>query len=96
MKKLKTSSSIPAETTDSVCIHDPIDPGCVFENLRLFTPRHSVSPGVNLFRKCFRLERMFQVTYKLKEGRDLLGLKVLDHVILTKDGFYSFADEGIL
>ena len=49
-----------------------------------------------MFRKCFRLERMFQVTYKLKEGRDLLGLKVLDHVILTKDGFYSFADEGIL
>ena len=49
-----------------------------------------------MFRKCFRLEQMFQVTYKLKDGGDLLGLIVLDHAILTKDGFYSFADEGIL
>ena len=62
----------------------------------MFTPLRIVSSGVRIFRKCFRLEQMFQVTYKLKDGRNLLGLIVLDHVILTKDGFYSFGDEVIL
>ena len=33
------------------------------------------------------------MTKKLKEGGELLEIKVLDHLILTKDGFYSFADE---
>ena len=32
------------------------------------------------------------MTKKLKEGGELLEIKVLDHVILTKDGFYSFAN----
>jgi len=26
----------------------------------------------------------------------LVGIELLDHVILAKDGFYSFADEGLL
>ena len=36
------------------------------------------------------------MTKKLKEGGELLEIKVLDHLILTKDGFYSFADYGAL
>ena len=36
------------------------------------------------------------MTKKLKEGGELLEIKVLDHLIVTKDGFYSFADEGVI
>jgi DNA repair protein RadC len=35
-----------------------------------------------------------QMTKRLKEGGELLEIKVLDHVILTRDGMYSFADDG--
>lgn len=37
-----------------------------------------------------------QITKKLVEGGKLLEIVVLDHVILTEDAHYSFADEGIL
>ena len=36
------------------------------------------------------------VTKKLKAGAELLDIKVLDHLIISKEGFYSFADEGVL
>ena len=36
------------------------------------------------------------MTKKLKEGGRLLEIVVLDHLILTKNGFYSFADYGAL
>lgn len=35
------------------------------------------------------------LTYKLREGAKLLDMQVLDHLIFTNNGFYSFADEGI-
>ncbi len=35
------------------------------------------------------------ITKKLKEGGKLLDISVLDHLIVTDGGFYSFADEGI-
>ena len=34
-----------------------------------------------------------EMTKKLKKGGELLEIKVLDHVILGKDSYYSFADE---
>jgi DNA repair protein RadC len=37
-----------------------------------------------------------EVTQRLKEVSKLVGIELLDHVILTRDGFYSFADEGLL
>jgi len=37
-----------------------------------------------------------ELTRKLKKGGKLLEISVLDHIILTKDGYYSFADEGHL
>ncbi len=37
-----------------------------------------------------------QITQRLKEVSKLVGIELLDHVILVKDGFYSFADEGLL
>lgn len=36
------------------------------------------------------------LTKKIKAGAELLDLKVLDHLIISKDRFYSFADEGLL
>jgi DNA repair protein RadC len=34
------------------------------------------------------------LTRKLKAGGELLDISVLDHLILTIEGYYSFADEG--
>ncbi|WP_294950922.1 DNA repair protein RadC [Sulfurovum sp.] len=37
-----------------------------------------------------------QVTQRLKEVAKLVGIELLDHVILSKQGYYSFSDEGLL
>ena len=38
-----------------------------------------------------------QLTQRLKEGCDLLGLRLLDHVIIGDEGdYFSFADHGLL
>ena len=37
-----------------------------------------------------------EFTKRLKECGKLLEVQVLDHIILSKEGFYSFADEGLL
>lgn len=34
------------------------------------------------------------LTKKMKEGGKLLEIQILDHLILTTEGYYSFADEG--
>lgn len=36
------------------------------------------------------------LTKKVKTAGTFLDLPILDHVIVTKDGYYSFADEGVL
>jgi DNA repair protein RadC len=36
------------------------------------------------------------LTKKVKEGGALLEISVLDHIIVTSEGYYSFADEGLL
>ena len=33
---------------------------------------------------------------KIKHGGDLLDISVLDHVIISSEGYYSFADEGMI
>ena len=35
-----------------------------------------------------------QLTQKIKDGGKLLEIVVMDHLIISKDGYYSFADEG--
>ncbi len=37
-----------------------------------------------------------QITQRLKEVAKLVGIELLDHVILSSQGFYSFSDEGLL
>lgn len=36
------------------------------------------------------------LTRKLKEGGKFLEISVLDHIILTSEAYFSFADEGLL
>ncbi|MFZ6009519.1 MAG: JAB domain-containing protein [Bacteroidota bacterium] len=36
------------------------------------------------------------LTRKIKEGGRLLEIQLLDHLIVTKAGYYSFADEGLI
>ena len=37
-----------------------------------------------------------QITQKLKSAAEALDLKVLDHLIITQQEYFSFADEQIL
>jgi DNA repair protein RadC len=37
-----------------------------------------------------------KLTKKVKEGLGLFDIVVLDHIILTKDSYYSFVEEGLL
>ena len=37
-----------------------------------------------------------ELTAKIKGAGSFLDIKVLDHIILSTEGYYSFADEGLL
>lgn len=37
-----------------------------------------------------------ELTDKIKEASKYFDIKVLDHIIVSEDGYFSFADEGIL
>lgn len=37
-----------------------------------------------------------QITKKIKGAAEFLNIRVLDHVIITADDHYSFADEGLI
>lgn len=37
-----------------------------------------------------------ELTQKIKEAARYLDIKVIDHIIVSEEGYYSFADEGLL
>lgn len=37
-----------------------------------------------------------EITGKLKTSGDILGITVLDHIIISDEGYFSFADEGMI
>jgi DNA repair protein RadC len=37
-----------------------------------------------------------ELTSKIKQAGQFLDIKVIDHLIVTKESYYSFADEGLL
>ncbi len=41
-------------------------------------------------------ETDISITYKLKEAGDYLDIKILDHIIITENEYFSFRDEGLL
>lgn len=36
------------------------------------------------------------VTKKLKESAEIMDIQLLDHIIVTQNGYYSFADKGLI
>ena len=36
------------------------------------------------------------VTQKIKQAAGLLDINIMDHVIVSNEGYFSFADEGLL
>lgn len=41
-------------------------------------------------------EEDVKVTKRIKDALSLFDIRVLDHLILSREGYYSFADNGIL
>jgi DNA repair protein RadC len=41
-------------------------------------------------------EQDIQITKKIKEGGKLLDIKLLDHLIITDEGYLSFTDENLM
>lgn len=39
---------------------------------------------------------ILRLTSKIKAGGELLDIDVLDHIIITSEGYFSFADEGLI
>ncbi len=37
-----------------------------------------------------------EITQKIKSGGQFLDIKLFDHVIISSEGYFSFADEGLL
>jgi len=37
-----------------------------------------------------------ELTYKIREAARFLDIKVIDHIIVSNDGYFSFADEGLM
>jgi len=37
-----------------------------------------------------------EITKRLKEAGDVLGIQLLDHVIVTKEGYYSFVENMLI
>ena len=37
-----------------------------------------------------------RVTQRIKEAGPIIGIELIDHVIITEDGWFSFAEEGEL
>jgi DNA repair protein RadC len=37
-----------------------------------------------------------EITMRLKNAADTLGLAFLDHIIFSREGFYSFVEHGLL
>jgi DNA repair protein RadC len=74
----------------------PVDPRVVF-SIALKTAASALLLGHN--HPSSSLEPSTEdkrVTARLKDAGDILGIRVLDHIILTADGAFSFADAGLL
>jgi len=46
--------------------------------------------------QCFPSTQDRRITERLRDAGRLLGIELLDHVILTREGWYSFSEEGEL
>ena len=40
--------------------------------------------------------KYFEVTDRLNQTKKIIGIDIVDHIIIGVNGFFSFADEGLL
>lgn len=48
------------------------------------------------FIKQFIASKFINITNKVKKAAELMDIKLLDHLILTEDSYFSFADDGVI
>jgi DNA repair protein RadC len=41
-------------------------------------------------------EADIEITKRLTKSADILGIELLDHLIITKQGYFSFEEEGLI
>jgi len=100
---MKISGHFPPETRWSLCSgklsgktpfrggHFAPESGGQFDRILHLILAHN-HPSGNLNPS----EADIQLTRKLKEAGLTLDMPVLDHLIISSEGYYSFADEGLL
>ena len=71
---------------------DPTEHNIKLHIHRLFDILKDKAPSGNLKPS----EADNRLTRDLKQSGDIIGIKVLDHLILTANSYYSFADEGMI
>ena len=73
-----------------------IDPKIVFQAALLANASNIIiahnHPSGNLIAS----NNDYEITSKIKAAGKFLDLQLLDHIIITRDSYYSFADAGIL
>ena len=72
------------------------DPKCVFQVALKCCSASIILAHNNPSGNTKPSEADIQLTRKMKEAGNMLDLPVLDHVILSSETYFSFADEGIL
>lgn len=80
-----------AQGGTSACI---VDPKCIFQaalkcNASQIILAHNHPSGNTIPSEADR-----KITQKIKEAGIVLEIAVLDHLIITSDSYYSFADDG--
>ena len=77
-------------------------------NVRIFQPREVMTPTIRESATLFSLihkhpsekptprQKYFEVTDRLNQTGKIIGIHIVDHIIIGVNGFFSFADEGLL
>jgi len=77
-------------------------------NVGIIQPRDFMTPTIRESATSFSLihkhqsgkptprQKSFEVTDRLNQGVKIIGIHSVDHIIIGVNGFFSFADEGLL
>lgn len=71
-----------------------VDPILVFQTALLCNAKAIILSHNHPSGKLKPSEEDLKLTKRLSKGAEILGLSILDHLILTEDSYYSFADNG--
>ena len=77
-------------------------------NVGIVQPRKVMNPTIRESTTSFALmhnhpngkptpiHKYFEVTVRLNQTQNIIGIHIIDHIIIGVNGFFSFADEGLL